>query len=167
VSRRSRELAERLARIEQTVDAISRSMDKIEVATIVRDPSSALSAEAYDGLRKQVVAGANERLAHLVQIARFAEAARDAPALASLVREWSDQAGLLRLDDFDERYFDVLGGEGSAIRCLRPAYVDRSTGRPIVMGQAERVPAGRPGPATHRRPGDNGTTNGYQQEVAG
>jgi hypothetical protein len=167
MSRRSRELADRLARIEQAIDGISRSMDKVEVATIVRDPSSALSAEAYDGLRKQVVAGANERLAHLVQIARFTEAARDTPALASLVREWSDQAGLLRLDEFDERYFDVLGGEGPVIRCLRPAYVDRVTGRPIVMGQAERIQADRPAVAAHRRPGDNNPTNGYQQEVAG
>ena len=48
----------------------------------------------------------------------------------------------MRVDDvMDDRYYDVLGGEGSARRILRPAYVDRVTGRPIVMGQAERVPA--------------------------
>jgi hypothetical protein len=164
--RQWRELEERLARIEKSVDAISRSMDKIEVATIVREPSSALSAEAYDGLRKQVVAGANERLAHLVQIAQFSEAARGTPELAKLVREWSEQVGLLRLVEFDERYFDVLGGKGEVIRCLRPAYIDKVTGRPIIMGQAELVPGDRqPSMARHQPDDDSNPNPGHQQEI--
>jgi hypothetical protein len=166
VSRKWRELEERLARMEKAVDDIGRSMDKIEVATIVREPSSALSIEAYDGLRKQVVAGANERLAHLVQIAQFSEATRGVPELSRLVQEWAEQAGLLRLIEFDERYFDVLGGAGDAIQCLRAAYVDTVTGRPIMMGQAERVPAQRPPSAARRTPDDDSNPNpGHQQEI--
>ena len=140
MTRKRRELAERLAHIEGELDRIGRAIDKIEVATIVRDPSSALSAEAYDGLRKQIVAAANERTAHLYQLAVFAEVAdRFGDDLAPLVREWMEQTGLRRIDEYDHRFVDVLGGHGNGYRMLRPAYVDGVTGRPIMMGQAERV----------------------------
>jgi hypothetical protein len=142
MTRRTREAAARLERLEQMVDGISRSIDKIEVATIVRDPSSGLSAEAYDGLRKQVVAAAGSRMQHLHQLARFADAVGSGhvEALPDLVREWMGQSGLVMVHDVtDDRYYDVLGGEGDELRVLRFAYVDAITGRPIVMGQAERV----------------------------
>ncbi|MGW4210925.1 hypothetical protein ACWEIJ_23240 [Lentzea sp. NPDC004789] len=142
MTRRAREAAARLERLEQLVDGISRSIEKIEVATIVRDPSSGLSAEAYEGLRKQVVAAAGSRMTHLHQLARFAEALDigHLEALPDLVREWMDQAGLVKVQDAaDERYYDVLGGQGDGLRVLRFGYVDAITGRPIVMGQAERV----------------------------
>ncbi|QKV75293.1 hypothetical protein [Amycolatopsis sp. Hca4] len=153
MTRRSREAAERLRRLEQAVDLISRSIEKIEVATIVREPASALSADAYNGLRKQIVAAAGERVAHLHQLARFAQAVEsgDPAPLPSLVREWSEQAGLLRVDDpSDTGCFDVLAGSGSALRMLRPAYVDQLTGRPIVMGQAERFEPHKALPRTSR-----------------
>jgi hypothetical protein len=143
MTRYKRALLDRLTKLEATVDQIVRSIEKIEVATIVRDPSSALSVEAYDGLRKQVVAAAGERMAHLHQLARFAEAAAAAAViddLGPLIEEWMLQAGVERLSDpNDKRYFDVLGGDGNELRLLRPAYRDVATGRPIIMGQAERV----------------------------
>jgi hypothetical protein len=138
--RKRRELAERLAHIEDELDRIGRAIDKIEVATIVRDPSSALSAEAYDGLRRQIVAAAGERTAHLYQLAVFAQVAdRFGGELAPLVREWMEQSALVRVEHYDERCVDVLGGNGSDYRMVRPAFVDGVTGRPIIMGQAERV----------------------------
>jgi len=137
-----RELIDRMRKVEETVDHIVRSIEKIEVATIVRDPSSGLSVDAYDGLRRQVVAAAGERMAHLYQLARFAEAVSSASRdeLAALVQEWMAQAGLERVaDPRNPSYYDVLGGEGGALRILRPAYRDAATGRPVVMGQVERV----------------------------
>ncbi|GAA4410503.1 hypothetical protein ACFQV2_03535 [Actinokineospora soli] len=142
--RRSREAAERLRKLEEQVDRMSRVVDRIEVATIVREPSSGLAADAYNGLRKQVVAAASHRTAHLHQLALFANAVEDGQVdgIASLVKEWMAQADLVRMDDAsDERYFDVLGGDGDALRVLRPAYIDAATGRAIVMGQAERTAA--------------------------
>jgi hypothetical protein len=143
MTRRTAEMAARLEKLEQVVDQISRSIEKIEVATIVREPSSALSVDAYNGLRKQIVAAAGDRIAHLHQLARFAEVIHSGQVadLGPVVREWMEQAGLIRVDDpEDNRYYDVLGGEGPCLSVLKPAYVDRITGRPIVMGQAERVP---------------------------
>ncbi|MCT2588272.1 hypothetical protein [Actinophytocola gossypii] len=143
MTRHQRHLLHRLSELERAVDRISRSIEKIEVATIVREPSSGVAVDAYDGLRRQIVAAAGERIAHLHQLARFAEAVgaeRPSAELASLVDEWLVQAGLERVTDPHEHdYFDVLGGTGSRLRVLRPGYRDRVTGRPVVMGQAERV----------------------------
>jgi len=136
-----RTLLARLSEVERSLDRISRSIERIEVATIVREPSSALSVDAYDGLRRQIVAAAQERTAHLRQLAVFAEAAQNqAPQLGPVVEEWLTQAGLVRWPDpADSRYYDELGGEGEDLRILRHAFVDQATGRPVVMGQTERV----------------------------
>jgi hypothetical protein len=143
MTRYKRDTLDRLSQLERAVDQISRSIEKIEVATIVRDPSSRVAVDAYDGLRRQIVAAAGERMAHLHQLARFTEAvAMNKPAaeLASLVEEWFVQAGLERVTDPHEAgYYDVLGGTGPELRVLRLAYRDTVTGRPVLMGQAERV----------------------------
>lgn len=142
MTRRTEALLERLSEVERSLDRISRSIERIEVATIVREPSSALSVDAYDGLRRQIVAAAQERTAHLRQLAIFAEAAQaQAPQLRPVVEEWLGQAGLIRWSDpADSRYYDELGGEGDDLRILRHAFVDEATGRPVVMGQTERAP---------------------------
>jgi hypothetical protein len=150
MTRHKRAVLDRLSAMEQLVDQISRSIEKIEVATIVREPSSKVAVDAYDGLRRQVVAAAGDRMAHLHQVVLFAEAVatnRPVADLTPLVEEWLAQAGVERLTDpRDANYFDVLGGTGADLRVLRFAYRDRVTGRPIVMGQAERVePAVRHG----------------------
>lgn len=142
MTRFRREVRDRLDRLERCVDQISRSIEKIEVATIVRDPSSALSVEAYDGLRRQVISATGERMAHLVQLVNFAEAVSrtGAEELAPLVEEWLAQAGVERVTDVtDGRYYDVLGGDGTEPRVLRTAYRDGKTGRPVQMGQIELV----------------------------
>jgi hypothetical protein len=140
---RKRVLEERLSALAGDIDRISRSMDRIEVATIVREPSSQLSVDAYDGLRRQVVAAAGDRMTHLYQLARFSQAVAtgaSAQDLAPLVAEWVLQAGLEQVDDLsDSRYYDVLGGVGPDLVQLRPAYRDAITGRAVVMGQVERV----------------------------
>jgi hypothetical protein len=143
MTRYKRDSLNRLSEMEQALDRISRSIEKIEVATIVREPSSGVAVDAYDGLRRQVIAAAGERMAHLFQLAEFAEAVAtngSMDGLARLVDEWLAQAGVERVTDPREgEYFDVLGGTGRELRVLRIGYRDRVTGRPIVMGQAERV----------------------------
>jgi hypothetical protein len=159
-----REVLRRLQSVEQAVDRISRSIEKIEVATIVREPSSALAADAYDGLRRQLAAAATERTAHLHQLAVFARAVDDglAPKLADVVGEWLAQARLVRwADPSDDRYYEILGGDGPGLRVLRHALVDEVTGRPILMGQAERTPE----PIGPQSDADASATNHRRQEV--
>jgi len=164
MTRYRQSVLDRLADLERMVDQIHRSIEKIEVATIVREPQSAVAVDAYDGLRRQIIAAAGERMAHLHQLAQFAEAITptgQATNLARLVDEWMGQAGVELVEDVgDPNYYDVLGGSGPELRMLRPAYRDCVTGRTVVMGQVERVEpaaaaagstaAGEPRPDGHR-----------------
>lgn len=166
MTRYKQSVLDRLAELERMVDMIHRSIEKIEVATIVREPQSAVAVDAYDGLRRQIVAAASERMTHLHQLAQFAEAITpngQATNLARLVDEWMGQAGVERVEDVsDPDYYNVLGGSGTDLRMLRPAYRDRVTGRTVLMGQVERVEpiATSPGPASagEPRPGERRET---------
>jgi hypothetical protein len=158
---------ERLQAIERTMDKVERSVDRIEIVTVVREPNTTVAADAYNGLRKQVIAAAGERQAHLAQLAAFdvgLRAAQSAEELASLVREWMTQASLARVDDpRTEGAFEVVG-EGDAVVVVHPAYVDAQTGRVVRSGIAERTtrrveaPAqlAAPGPRPRRAPAIDG-----------
>lgn len=131
---------ERLARMEEALTSITRSIDRIEVATIVREPSVGPAADAYEGLRRQVLASVSARTSHLAQLAALAEVVRrgDTDALPGLLEGWMRDAGLERREDpTDDSLFDVLGPDGPRRTVRRPAYVDGGTGRPVMMGQAE------------------------------
>jgi hypothetical protein len=148
MTRYKKSVIDRLTALEQLVDKVSRSIEKIEVATIVREPQSQVAVDAYDGLRRQIVAAAGARMTHLHQLVQFAEAvAVPGPTaeLAPLVEEWLRQAGVERVEDVgNPAYYDVLGGSGPDLRVLRTAYRDSVTGRPILMGQTERVAGDAP-----------------------
>jgi hypothetical protein len=141
--RRLEALEARLKTIEQLVDKIDRSLERIEIITVVREPNTALAADAYNGLRKQVIAAVGERTSHLHQLAKFDGALRtdaDLDGLRSLVREWMSQASLEVVEDPSVDAFERVGPEDAAsTRVLRPAYVDAITGRVVQGGLVERV----------------------------
>lgn len=139
-----------LATLERAVDVIQRSLEKIEIVTVVREPNSGMAADAYNGLRKQVIAAVGERNAHLQQLADFDGALRSgatADGLQDLVRGWIAQAGVVVVTDA-ARYPDAfvfVGEAASTARVVRAAYVDAQTNRVIKQGLAEYEPA-RPEP---------------------
>src|SRR5262249_25152720 len=95
--RNAQQQLEDLARL---VDKSDRSVERIELVTVVREPNTSISADAYNGLRKQVIAAAGERTAHLHQLAQFDAALRsDATleTLQALVAEWLEQASVALL----------------------------------------------------------------------
>jgi len=105
------------------------------------DPKVSTSAEAYDGLRKQVAVAASSRQAHLVQLAQFSRAIRrgaSAEQLERLVEEWMQQAGLAAVIDPNPDLYEVLDGDAGVgnLEVLAPAYMDPQTGQLIAMGQA-------------------------------
>lgn len=138
-----RELVERLDSMERLLDRIERSVEKIEIVTVVREPNTGMSADAYDGLRKQVIASASERSAHLIQLAELDAAVRSGAGsadLAALAREWLGQASLVAVDDpkVDDA-FELVGPDDAPGRhVLRPGYVDALTGRVVRAGLLER-----------------------------
>jgi hypothetical protein len=142
--RQLRVLSSRIETVEQLLDKLDRSVERIELVTVVREPNTGMSADAYNGLRKQVIAAVGERMAHLHQLAQFDSSLRagaSADELAGLVREWLAQTSVEMIEDPTvEGAFELVGPEGATgRRVLRPAYVDRVTGRVVRGGIVERV----------------------------
>ena len=139
---RKRRILEDLA---AAVDDLDRKLDRIEVAILVRDPGTALSADAYDGLRKQIIAAASDRVAHLAQLAQLDAIVRTTGDGATsdfrpLVQEWMAQANLVAMSSPDqEDLFEIVGGSGPGLDIIAPAYVDATTRRLIRQGRARRT----------------------------
>lgn len=136
---RSKQLLELIA---NRLDAIERNVDRIELATLVREPGNATSVDAYSGLRKQVIAATSERMAHLAQLSQVDVAVRDgvvAEQLVPLVDEWLRQSDVERSEDVGRsELFQIVAGEGPVLVLIQPAYVDRVTGRIVRQGLARR-----------------------------
>lgn len=135
-------IVDRLDSIEDMLDRVDRRVERIEIVTIVRDPASDLAADAYEGLRRQVIAAASERVAHLAQLAQFHAAffaGASAEQLGRMVAEWMGQASLELVEDPQrEGVYEYVGsGDLSTARLVRPAYVDAATGRVIRGGVVE------------------------------
>jgi hypothetical protein len=153
--RRWRELLGAVGRMSAQLDHLDRRAEKMEVILMVREPSTAVAAEAYDGLRKQVVTAVTERMAHLAQLVQLdtaLTAGADAESVGKLVRGFLEQASLDRVTDPDQPerdlLFEMLEDLGGQHEVLEPAYVDAITGRVIRRGTMRR--AGQP----DRRPDD-------------
>jgi hypothetical protein len=134
----------RVASMEMVLEKLERSIERIELVTVVREPNTGMSADAYHGLRKQVIAAVNERMAHLQQLMQFDAALSSGIStedLTGLVREWREQSQLELLDDITlTDAFEFIGPEdGLDQRLVRPAYVDGVTGRVIRIGIVERL----------------------------
>lgn len=156
--RRWRELRGHIDRIFGQLDQLDRRAEKMEVILMVREPAAGVAAEAYDGLRKQVVAAVTERMAHLTQLVQLdatLTAGADADTVGKMVRGFVEQASLERVTDAEhpdrnmlfEMVEDLGGGRHEV---LEPAYVDAVTGRVIRRGSMRRV--GPPDPSRQSGP---------------
>lgn len=140
-------ISDRLQRVEQLLDKVERSVDRIELVTVIREPNTGIAADAYNGLRKQIIAAVGERTSHLTQLAQLDAALRAGATtddLASLAREWLAQASMTVVEDVAQApdAFELVGdGDGADAVARRPAYMDNATGRTVRMGVAERLPA--------------------------
>lgn len=133
------------ARRRDRLDEVHDLLQRIDTALIVRDPGTARSADAYEGLRRQVVASAGDRRKHIVQLTELAEALRrgdDPESLRSRAEEWLLQANVVTVGDVSiVEAFEFTGEGDGAAKLLTPAYVDGATGSLIRRGLAERLPS--------------------------
>lgn len=146
------------------MDDVQRMLSRIDAALIVKDPGTARSVDAYDGLRKQVIAASGDRRRLLVSLSEFAEALRRGQSiemLESKTEEWMMQSNLQRVTEVDpqvEAAFDITGPPiGDAIVAV-PAYIDVTTGTVIRRGIAERVPV------THEETRDIEAADGHVEQ---
>jgi hypothetical protein len=140
------DIHEALERLLGMVDRVDRTTELMQTVLMVREPNSTAAAEAYEGLRKQVVATSTERRQHLAQLAEFETTVRngaDAQQLQSLIDGWADQAGLLRATSAAteevELLFDLTEDLGGALEVTSPAYLDCRTGSVVRKGRGRRI----------------------------
>jgi hypothetical protein len=170
MSKRWRQLQETLTQVSGLLDQLERRTEKMETILMVREPSSMAAADAYDGLRKQVVTAVTERLTHLAQLVQLDAALShgvDADSLLRLVRDWVEQASLARITDPDhanrELLFVMVEDLGGPTEILEPAYMDTVTGRVIHQGRARRAAP----PAGADAAGSPSAPHGAEQPAAG
>ncbi len=131
----------RSRRLRQHLVALDERLANIEGMLLLKDPGAARAAEAYEGLRRQIVGASAERITHLVHLAQFdaaLHAGESAGALALLAADLLAQAGLERCDDPTRAgAFDIApGDEGGELRVVEPAHVEAHTGRVVRRGRA-------------------------------
>jgi len=160
--RKLRQLLDELAEVRDLVGEVERRLDRIELVSIVREPSTNAAADAYEGLRRQVVASASSRMAHLAQVVEFDLAlarGADYGVLGSLVEGWFAQSGVQRIADpahaDADLLFELVGDRGGPLMVLEPAYRDTVTGRIVRQGRALRqeVSQAHAAPAPRELPG--------------
>lgn len=121
---------------------LDRRLDKLELYFTIRDPGSAKSAEAYDGLRKSLIAaykGTQNHMAQLAQLHRAAVAADSLEPVRSKIGEFMQQMGVVEIDDpavlnldplhpsFTE-LFEITETGGGELVVDEPAYVAIANG---------------------------------------
>ena len=143
--KRWQELHDKLSEIASQVDQLDRRAEKVETILMVREPGSVAAADAYEGLRKQVVTAVSERLTHLAQLVELdavLAAGASAETVVKMASGWAEQASLAKITDPGHRdsdlLFDLVEDLGGPLEVLQPAYVDAITGRVIRRGQARR-----------------------------
>ena len=138
---------------------IQSALTKIETALVVRDPGNALSANAYDGLRKSIVSSSKNRrvhVSHLLSLKESLERGAQIELIEDRVNDFLSELGItystnLAIAD----HFEVIGGDGDLLECVSPAVLDTDAdGTVIVMklGKAQWV-------AATNRPESDGTNS--------
>jgi hypothetical protein len=140
-----------LDEINQRLVDLQHEAELIKTVLIVKEPNTIHAAEAFDGLRKQVIATMSERRAHVNQLVTMSVALSRAATLDDIraqVGEWLAQADVRCIDSLDavprdapvnDLLEDVDGGslEGAeVVEILEPIYVDGINGMLLRRGRA-------------------------------
>ena len=134
-------------RKKQLLEELLRRLDMLDAYLVIRDPGTARSADAYDGLRKLLIQsnkGSQIHLAHLAQIDYALSFESDAEVVRAKVGEAMEQVGLQRMDSTKtlqrtDEAFDVVAGDGPETRVVTPAYIDINTRQVVRRGTVELV----------------------------
>ena len=141
MSKRRRRKNQEVELLEEIVTLLNR----LDAAVVVRDPGSARSAEAFDGLRRTIIAGAKARRAHVSHLLSLRDSISNGAtneALESRVNDFIEELGLFTVAETENsEWFEIVEGEGDHIECLEPAIVDETElGRVLIRpGKARRI----------------------------
>ncbi|NNN15360.1 MAG: hypothetical protein HKL82_05805 [Acidimicrobiaceae bacterium] len=146
----SHDLGESINQIEERLRQIEQQAEMIKTVLMVKEAGAVLAADAYEGLRKQVIASSSERRAHLGQLVAMSVAVSrsdDVADVRSQVKEWLAQSGIREVWEVPtgttlRDLFELVGGDGDfeqSVEILEPAYIDGQTGVVLRLGRANTV----------------------------
>jgi hypothetical protein len=128
---------------------IEHLLHRLDAAVVVRDPGNAHSAEAYDGLRKQIIrSGTNHRahLAHLLALSDSLERGAGIELIRDRVKDFLAELGVRPISDYlYPELFDVvetIQGEEDGVKVLEPAVaeqMDDGNFNPIRKGKVRLI----------------------------
>ena len=141
--------------------------ERIEAALVVRDPGTARSFEAFEGLRKQVAAASRSRrihMSHLVTIATDIDKGATLETISLRVNELLRESGVTLCKDVAVLgAFDFVG-EGDEISIESPAWIDiLEDGSVLVLRQG--IATRRPSINSVRESANESVTFTTDQEV--
>ena len=128
-------------------EKVTSALNEVNAELVVRDTGSGRSADAYEGLRKQVVAASNDRRKHVADLAQIDHALSrtdNLDDLRDLSAEWLNAAGIEKLANISEdnvRAFEVVGDGAGPLMVVAPAYLVSETGQIARQGRAYRTEA--------------------------
>lgn len=114
-------------------------LDILELYLTVRDPSAPKSAEAFDGLRRQLNEahkGTQIHLSHLASLHKVVTAADSLEPARAKLNEFMTQMGLSAVDDpRHPDLYQITGGKGSHLVVDVPAYLAQGENREAILVQ--------------------------------
>jgi hypothetical protein len=124
-------------------------LHRLDAAVVVRDPGNAHSAEAYDGLRKQIIrSGTNHRahLAHLLALSDSLDRGAGIELIRDRVKDFLAELGVKPITDYlYPDLFDIIEtiqGEQDGVEVLEPAVaeqMDDGNFNPIRKGKVRLI----------------------------
>lgn len=131
----------------EQLDRIERLLERLDAAVVVREPGNARSAEAFDGLRKQIIqSGKSHRshVAHLLSLEDSIERGANVSLVRDRVGDFLRELGIERTTDVRMAdWFEVVEGAGPLLECIQPAVIERLDGNHVALvrlGKARALP---------------------------
>lgn len=162
---------------------LDQRLDKLELYFTIRDPGTSKSAEAYEGLRKSLIAaykGTQSHMAHLAQLHRAATTADSLDPVVAKLGEFMEQVGVVEISDpsqvgLDPRspsfteFFDLTAAEGGHLVIDQSAYVsvqDGAVEKVVSRGVAHWEESPQHDGTSDLSDGSPVSSDGYERERA-
>lgn len=127
---------------------IRNSLSKLEAAVVVREPGTTRSAEAFEGLRKQLnlaVKSHRSHVGHLVSLSDSLDRNADIELIRDRVNDFLQELGIRTIRDYIPQFFEVvetIDGNDDGYEIVEPAIVEELEGgglSPIRLGKVRFI----------------------------
>ena len=130
-------------------------LSRLDAAVVVREPGTTRSAEAFEGLRKQLnlaVKSHRSHVGHLVSLSDSLDRNADIELIRDRVNDFLQELGIRTIRDYIPQFFEVvetIDGDDDGYEIVEPAIVEELEGgglSPIRLGKVRFIKGPIPEP---------------------